>query len=222
MLLGRFVSCGSGGGIRTPDLWVMSPTSCRCSTPRRVPGRWLSASGVWLSALRHRSFRPDRLAIWLLAVSPPRLTASRRRHEGGGCPRRPRLPWGRPHSTLRRCAGSRPGSGWDRVGPARSRPRAPPTPTPAVGESLVLVYVALAVSCQAAGRPRRGATPTTQSPLPGPVRSSARPVPHHLGFVCLSLRRGPVKGWPLPLARAAPLSGHDAGGIDRRISALDH
>ena len=26
---------GSGGGIRTPDLWVMSPTSCRCSTPRR-------------------------------------------------------------------------------------------------------------------------------------------------------------------------------------------
>src|SRR5215212_9881591 len=29
---------GSGGGIRTPDLWVMSPTSCRCSTPRRVLG----------------------------------------------------------------------------------------------------------------------------------------------------------------------------------------
>ena len=27
---------GSGGGIRTPDLWVMSPTSCRCSTPRRA------------------------------------------------------------------------------------------------------------------------------------------------------------------------------------------
>jgi len=25
---------GSGGGIRTHDLWVMSPTSCRCSTPR--------------------------------------------------------------------------------------------------------------------------------------------------------------------------------------------
>jgi hypothetical protein len=35
-----------GGGIRTRDLWVMSPTSCRCSTPRRrdagtmLPGRW--------------------------------------------------------------------------------------------------------------------------------------------------------------------------------------
>ena len=39
-------------------------------------------------------------------------------------PRRPRLPWGRPQSTLRRCGGSRPGSGWDRVGPPRSRPRA--------------------------------------------------------------------------------------------------
>src|SRR3712207_2435017 len=26
---------GSGGGIRTLDLRVMSPTSCHCSTPRR-------------------------------------------------------------------------------------------------------------------------------------------------------------------------------------------
>ncbi len=30
------LAIGSGGGIRTPDLWVMSPTSCRCSTPRRT------------------------------------------------------------------------------------------------------------------------------------------------------------------------------------------
>ncbi len=29
---------GSGGGIRTHDLWVMSPASCRCSTPRRASG----------------------------------------------------------------------------------------------------------------------------------------------------------------------------------------
>jgi hypothetical protein len=142
-------ACGSGGGIRTPDLWVMSPTSCRCSTPRQVPGRWLSASGFWLSAISNRSFRPDRLAIWLFAVSPPRLTASRLRHEGGGCPRRPRLPWGRPHSTLRRCAGSRPGSGWDRVGPARSRPRAPPTP---LGSAGALVHVCVAVSQSATRR----------------------------------------------------------------------
>jgi hypothetical protein len=28
---------GSGGGIRTLDLRVMSPTSCHCSTPRRRP-----------------------------------------------------------------------------------------------------------------------------------------------------------------------------------------
>ena len=44
----------------------------------------------------------------------------------GGCPQRPRLPQNRSCSTLRRCGGSRPGSGWDRVGPPRSRPRAPP------------------------------------------------------------------------------------------------
>jgi hypothetical protein len=43
----------------------------------------------------------------------------------GGCPQRPRLPRGRPRSTLRRCTGSRPGSGWVRVEPVRSRPRTP-------------------------------------------------------------------------------------------------
>ena len=30
----RCVGVGSGGRIRTSDLWVMSPTSCHCSTPR--------------------------------------------------------------------------------------------------------------------------------------------------------------------------------------------
>gem|GEM_PF-3092960 len=29
-----FTSCG--GKIRTCDLWVMSPTSCHCSTPRYI------------------------------------------------------------------------------------------------------------------------------------------------------------------------------------------
>ena len=87
----------------------MSPTSCRCSTPRRVPGGW--------------SWWPGGLVSGGLSASPvPRFAGGR------GRPRRPRLPGGRPPSTLRRCAGSRPGSGWDRVGPARSRPRAPPTP----------------------------------------------------------------------------------------------
>ena len=79
---------GSGGRIRTCDLWVMSPTSCHCSTPRR------------------------------------RVCATGSGHPGG-CPRRPRLPRSRPRSTLRRCHGSRPGSGWVRVGPWRSRPRTP-------------------------------------------------------------------------------------------------
>ncbi len=82
----------------------MSPTSCRCSTPRRARIRE-----------PHISIHKDPLPC---------------RSEGGGRPQRPRLPWSRPHSTLRRCAGSRPGSGWDRVGPARSRPRAPPTLRP--------------------------------------------------------------------------------------------
>ena len=39
---------GSGGRIRTSDLWVMSPTSCHCSTPRRVPLRPRIAE-VWRS-----------------------------------------------------------------------------------------------------------------------------------------------------------------------------
>ena len=41
---------GSGGRIRTSDLWVMSPTSCHCSTPRQ--GRRWVGSGV--------GGRPDR------------------------------------------------------------------------------------------------------------------------------------------------------------------
>src|SRR5581483_7329047 len=32
---GERITIGSGGGIRTHDLRVMSPTSCHCSTPRR-------------------------------------------------------------------------------------------------------------------------------------------------------------------------------------------
>ena len=82
---------GSGGRIRTSDLWVMSPTSCHCSTPRQS---------------RH-SYAP----VFVFGDA--------------GRPRRPRLPQRYHCSTLRRCVGSRPGSGWDRVGPTRSRPRAP-------------------------------------------------------------------------------------------------
>ena len=33
---GGVVGVGSGGRIRTSDLWVMSPTSCHCSTPRHA------------------------------------------------------------------------------------------------------------------------------------------------------------------------------------------
>ncbi len=44
----------------------------------------------------------------------------------GECAQRPRLPHGSPCSTLRRCHGARPGSGWDWVEPWRSRPRTHP------------------------------------------------------------------------------------------------
>jgi hypothetical protein len=61
--------------------------------------------------------------------STPRHVADRhglRRED----PQRPRLPGNRSPSTLRRCGGSRPGSGWDRVGPPRSRPRVLPAHAP--------------------------------------------------------------------------------------------
>jgi len=65
-------------------------------------------------------------------------------------PRRPRLPRGRPRSTLRRCGGSRPGSGWDRVGPPRPRPRARRAP-----------------------RTRRGSrSPRPRGPAPAPPRDA--------------------------------------------------
>ena len=43
---------GCGGRIRTDDLRVMSPTSCRCSTPRSqytaaLTAGWLGLSGSW-------------------------------------------------------------------------------------------------------------------------------------------------------------------------------
>ena len=42
------VGLGSGGRIRTSDLWVMSPTSCHCSTPRHASAvRPSSSSWRW-------------------------------------------------------------------------------------------------------------------------------------------------------------------------------
>ena len=144
---------GSGGGIRTPDLWVMSPTSCRCSTPRR--GR--------------QEGSPDGSG-------------------GRGRPRRPRLPRGRPRSTLRRCAGSRPGSGWDRVGPARSRPRAPPAPRrlpPGPGARSLSRSCSASAAAAPPGAARPRAPRTTPSSGPAPRAPSARRPP-----------RGPRPGGP--------------------------
>ena len=141
-----------------------------------------------------------------LAIGP----SSRWRTEGGGCPRRPRLPWGRPHSTLRRCAGSRPGSGWDRVGPARSRPRAPPTPsTPGVG---TLVFCTTR---------RPGVTPSgaPHGNRPAPGGSPTRPASPHQCRAPLAPARGDgdrprpgeVKPPPAGAGRSAAAQRHRMG-----------
>ena len=155
----------------------MSPTSCRCSTPRRAIG--LARSYRLLAVLTPL---PDSLD-W---PSPA---------GGGGCPRRPRLPWGRPHSTLRRCAGSRPGSGWDRVGPARSRPRAPPTPH-AGGRDAPCCATSAARSAPSSGR---SVGPPRSCPA-----SPARPAqPHHAVSLVVPLACGPrPDGGKLPRAGA--------------------
>src|SRR5215218_8805382 len=87
---------GGGGGIRTPDLWVMSPTSYRCSTPRHaysiVPHNRVD-DAVVLSLL-WRGTHPDA-------------------HRGGS--QRPRLPWGNPTVLSGAAVGHdrvRDGTGW--------------------------------------------------------------------------------------------------------------
>jgi hypothetical protein len=101
--------------------------------------------GVWWrggdSNPRPLGYEPNELP--LLHPAARRSSVSGRRPAGRrrAGPRRPRLPGGRPPSTLRRCGGSRPGSGWDRVGPPRSRPRARPAPARRPPSGHVCVYV---------------------------------------------------------------------------------
>jgi hypothetical protein len=76
--------------------------------------------------------------------STPRCWERAGRSVGSGvpdlCARRPRLPRGRPRSTLRRWRRARPGSGWDGVVRRRSRPRAqvkdPPIGIPSFGSTV--------------------------------------------------------------------------------------
>jgi hypothetical protein len=93
---------GSGGGIRTHDLWVMSPTSCRCSTPRR--------------------HEEDEEGM--------RSEEGGRPGGRGGAAREGRSSQGvAPPVLRRRWRWARPGSGWDRVDRRRVRSRpAPPRP----------------------------------------------------------------------------------------------
>ena len=90
----------------------------------------------------------------------------------------------------------RDGTGWGQHALGHGHP-----PPPSGAQKPLFLAASRSVS------PRRGATTATGSPLPGPVRSPARPVPHHLGFVCLSLRRGPVRGVSPPSGARRPTVG---------------
>ena len=118
---------------------------------------------------------------------------------GGGRPRRPRLPRGRPRSTLRRCAGSRPGSGWDRVGPARSRPRAPPAPRPARDRP--------AAVGGPDGFPARGPAAAPRPPDPAPA-----PLPRPRAAHRIAIRPGDraAFGCPRPAHRRSTPAADDA------------
>ena len=125
-------------------------------------------------------------------MSPTSCHCSTPRHRGAGCapgrrradPQRPRLPGSRPPSTLRRCGGSRPGSGWDRVEPPRSRPRVRPTPARRAHIPLppahrgVLLGTILAIRPRAAAGTRLGSGRIPPSAIrTGRLRSVARRPP---------------------------------------------
>jgi hypothetical protein len=232
---------GSGGRIRTSDLWVMSPTSCHCSTPRQGAVRPAPAPGCWFWSWS-----------WCWWGNWWGTTVGRR-------PRRPRLPRGRPRSTLRRCGTSRPGSGWDRVGSPRSRPRAPPdrlpppaprpawtAPRPRRPHGLTR-HRGPGTGLQALGsgstrRPavRRGphdpAAPTTKELPPSPARTGGRrhrsslPRPAGTRPLTISVPSAPVgcppSTWDLPtrsspggLSRLSPL-GRLVSGRDSHLDAF--
>ena len=72
---------GSGGRIRTSDLWVMSPTSCHCSTPRRA-GSTSSTSvacGPWASGRCRSDGARDGLASQ--GVAPSVLSGAAAGHD---------------------------------------------------------------------------------------------------------------------------------------------
>ena len=134
--MAKAICGGSGGGIRTPDLWVMSPTSCRCSTPRHLGLRG-----------SHDCVGSARSGLASHGVAPTVLSGA--------------------------AAGSRPGSGWDRVEPVRSRPRAP-SARPVCCLSLSLTRCA--VRSGSGVYRRRHAAPTTNVPESMREDPSLRPL----------------------------------------------
>ncbi len=79
--LRRWFDLGSGRGIRTPDLRVMSPTSYRCSIPRRHTTTSIAPSGLG----PHEARAPTRSANQLLgAAARIRRRRRARRDRGRG------------------------------------------------------------------------------------------------------------------------------------------
>ena len=161
--------CGGGGGIRTPDLWVMSPTSCRCSTPRRdaapcPDGDRRAGAGRARGGLASRG------------VAPPVLSGAAAGHDrvrdGTGWVRRA-LGHG---SAPRPPAGHRPDTGLRlRLRRSRRRPGSPPAAGALPGTAGVVgawsVRVRLGIGIgryRSVSVGRRG---------PAPVGSLARPAP---------------------------------------------
>ncbi len=151
---------GSGGGIRTHDLWVMSPTSCRCSTPRRGSGA-RAGGGTDQCAGAGRAFGSG--AAGCRAHGPP-------------------FPGSCPPSTPPALAGGTTGFGMGPGGtPPRSRTRGtPPPPTTvslhaytqtAAGERDQIIHRGRGIG--ATGPGRRGPRPPPPHPGPNTVKPPA-------------------------------------------------
>ena len=145
----RVLGTGSGGRIRTSDLWVMSPTSCHCSTPRHG-GR----------AAARRLRRPA-------AAGPgpgPRLVRAR------GVPATASPPTGSPPqyspALPRVTTGFGMGPGGSRALSATDTPHAPTSS----GQDLLLLLcllLGLAAGAEPWHRPLDSTAPTTKIRCPG-------------------------------------------------------
>ena len=137
---------GSGGGIRTPDLWVMSPTSCRCSTPRRSGG-------------------PDQISSRVRRVGGGVRRTGQRGCWGPGAPAAASPPVGSPPQYSPALRWVTTGFGMGPGGASTLSATGAPGPPPVPGQELGGVPVVASSLCLVAGRAGRL-----------PPRPRARPV----------------------------------------------